>query len=272
MPRVRFPRALFVSLVMPTSLAPSSRARRWTGQWKRLPGDPLRDALPVQQRGQPAVPEREAGAGDHRQVEVLGRGDDALVEHPARLVGQRCSTRGRAPARPGPARPSAGTLEDRRDLRVHARSPASVEAGLAGGDELPQVRRDVEPVREGPMQRLAVVQRDGRADQRRAARTAASGRPRRTRRRRPRSACPRRRSGRPRPEAAEQAVDDERRAVLDQDAVFFSALPVANAVASVASSVALAADDLEQRHHRDRVEEVEAHDPLGVREVRRPSR
>ena len=29
----------------------------------------------------------------------------------------------------------------------------------------------------------------------------------------------------------------------------------------------LALDDLEQRHHRDRVEEVEAHDPLRVLEV-----
>ena len=38
-------------------------------------------------------------------------------------------------------------------------------------------------------------------------------------------------------EAAEEPVDDERRAVLTRIVVFFSALPVANAVASVASSV-----------------------------------
>jgi hypothetical protein len=47
---------------------------------------------------------------------------------------------------------------------------------------------------------------------------------------------------------------------------FFSALPTANAVASVASSV-LSPGDLEQRQHRDRVEEVEADDPLGVLQV-----
>ena len=47
---------------------------------------------------------------------------------------------------------------------------------------------------------------------------------------------------------------------------FLSCLPTANAVASVASSVALAADDLEQRQHGDRVEEVEADHPLRVRE------
>ena len=48
---------------------------------------------------------------------------------------------------------------------------------------------------------------------------------------------------------------------------FFSARPTANAVASVASSVVLAAHDLEQRQHRDRVEEVEADHPLGMVEV-----
>ena len=46
-------------------------------------------------------------------------------------------------------------------------------------------------------------------------------------------------------------------------AFFFSVLATASAVATVASSVRLAPDDLQQRQHRHRVEEVEADDPLG---------
>jgi hypothetical protein len=53
---------------------------------------------------------------------------------------------------------------------------------------------------------------------------------------------------------------------------FLSSLPTANAVASVASSVRSAANDLEQREHGDRVEEVEADHALGPRQLARPCR
>ena len=225
------------------------------------------DALAVEQLGQPAVPEREAGAGDHRQVQVLGGRDDALVEHPPGLVGQRLQHpgayvgRGRARSRrPAPrrSRPPPG----------RRRSPARRRCPCPTATSSSQVRRDVEPVRERAVQRLAVVQRDGGTDQRqqeerrhrgdpgeRAVGDRAAGVP---------SSTIRPTSPMKRPSSRLTMNDG---LSLTRMLVFFSALPVANAVASVASSVALAVDDLEQRHHRDRVEEVEADDPLGVLEV-----
>ncbi|MGX1117076.1 hypothetical protein RKD37_002439 [Streptomyces ambofaciens] len=58
-------------------------------------------------------------------------------------------------------------------------------------------------------------------------------------------------------------------ASLTRTAVFFSFLATPNAVASEGLVGLLAADDLQQGEDRDRVEEVEADDPLGVLELRR---
>ena len=54
---------------------------------------------------------------------------------------------------------------------------------------------------------------------------------------------------------------------LTRIVVFFSALPVRERRGQRRVVGLLALDDLQQRHHRDRVEEVEADDPLGVLEV-----
>src|SRR4051812_1871004 len=59
------------------------------GRVERAAVHPGGDALAVEQLREASVPEREAGAGDHRQVEVLGSADDALLEHQPGLLGER---------------------------------------------------------------------------------------------------------------------------------------------------------------------------------------
>ena len=58
--------------------------------------DLLRDALTVQERREATVPELEAGAGDHREVDVHRRLGDTLVEHrPVSTLERPESARGR---------------------------------------------------------------------------------------------------------------------------------------------------------------------------------
>ena len=120
------------------------------------------------------------------------------------------------------------------------------------------------------MQRLRHVQRDRRADQlQQHERATSAGRAASARGRPPRPACPRRPHAMISPRnRVSSRLTTNAGASLTSTQDFFSGLPTANAVASVASSVSLGADDLQQRHHRDRVEEVEADHPLGVLQLR----
>ena len=97
-------------------------AARSRGQWNRLPDDLLRDALDVEQHGEAAVPEREAGAGDHRQVEVLGS---------RRRRPRRASA---APPRPARRAPAARTSLRRQHDRV---APAVSSSASTSGSRAP---------------------------------------------------------------------------------------------------------------------------------------
>src|SRR4029077_5696584 len=70
--------------VRPGSARPSPEleAEPWAGYLFRDPGA-------VQVGRDPAQVERPAGAQDHTQVDVLGPGHEALVEHQPDLLGQR---------------------------------------------------------------------------------------------------------------------------------------------------------------------------------------
>ena len=149
-----------------------------------------------------------------------------------------------------------------------------VDAGLAGLDQPAQVRRDT---RSGRGRRRAWSRRRAARPPGRpgpAARTASSAGPSGA------SARSATSIGVPSSTAAvtsprnrvSSRLTTKAGASVTSTADFFSVLATANAVARVASSVRCAADDLEQRQHRDRVEEVEADHPLGMRAGPRPSR
>jgi hypothetical protein len=109
---------------------------------------PARRPLAVEQRAEPAVPELEAGAGDHRQVDVHRRLRDALVS----------MSRTSWPAPRGCARGPVGAEDDRvlRLLgsrraprgRVPGGRPPPGSRPLAGLHDAVEARRDVEPVGE----------------------------------------------------------------------------------------------------------------------------
>ena len=200
----------------------------------------------------------------HRSMSC-GLGDDALVQHEPDLLGQRVER-----ALAAPRRRSSGASpghEQLRHLGVDARRrPAA--AGPARRSGL-QVRADREPVRERLVQRLADVQRDGRADELQQRQRAHRQAQRVERARRPRRAgCPRRSRAKTSPrKRVSSRLTTNAGASLTSTQDFFSALPTANAVASVASSVCSPRTISSSGRTRDRVEEVEADDPLRVRQV-----
>ncbi len=72
--------------------------------------------------------------------------------------------------------------------------------------------------------------------------------------------------------AREQPVHDECGRICDEHAGLAERLPHVERGGQRSIVGALPAHDLQQRQHGDRVEEVEAHDPLWVRQVRRKLR
>ena len=195
------------------------------GGSRRRPSTRSECALAVEQRGEAAVPELEAGAGDHREVDVHRGLDDALGEHEPDLLGEHAEDPlahlldgeldrvlgllGAAPRPPGRARAGRPPSGSTRACRPRRR-------GAAWG------RRGTGRRRRGAASRCCAAR--SRARRARGGRTAASARARRPRGRPTATGVPsstmRRELAH---EAAEEAVDDERRRVLGADRTSCSA-------------------------------------------------
>jgi len=211
--------------------------------------------------------ERPAGAEEHAQVEVLRLGDDTFVEHEAGLLRDRVE-RPLAYLRRGGG--GVTDLEERSDVvgDPRCRAVPREQRGLAGLDHASLVLRDAEAIGERLVQRLGGVERHGRTHelQEQVGRHRESERVERAVDDLEGRALVVGR-GHLAEEAGEQPVDHERRGVLDEDAGLLQRLAESERGGQRGIVGLLGASDLEERHEGDRVEEVEAHDALGVLEV-----
>ena len=131
---------------------------------ERVAEDPLGRADPVEVGRHSAHLERESGAEDHAEIDVLGRGDDLIVEHEPHLAGQAVLQADEDVVG------AAGVLAARHDLQralVEALDLALVvlveELAVVG--ELVQVLAAVEPVGECGVVRVEHVRAHLEADE-----------------------------------------------------------------------------------------------------------